>query len=148
MPTPQSGKMVPVPAGEFLMGSTAKQADNALNICNKYNHILFPDNQCKKELFDTEQQQHKVYLDAFQIDKYEVTNEQYAACMQAGRCEAAHFDDGTCYVYSGGSSWKQGTLLQSFRGANQPVVCVDWNQSKAFCEWDGKGRGNRGRLPI
>ncbi len=51
------------------------------------------------------------------------------------------FDDGTCYVWNG-SEWKQGILPQSFRGDNQPVVCVDWTQATAYAKWVG------GRLPT
>lgn len=33
---------------------------------------------------------HSVYLDAYTIDKYEVTNGRYAACVAAGGCTAPH----------------------------------------------------------
>lgn len=112
--------MVSVPAGDFMMG------------CNSS-----VDTECQAD----EKPYHKVYLDGYYIDKYEVTNDQYQTCVQAGRCTAAHFDDGSCYVYDG-KSWKQGTLPQSFRGGNQPVVCIDWSEAKAFCEYAGK------RLPT
>ena len=58
--------MVYVPAGEFLMGST--DADT--------------------EAFDDEKPQHKVYLDAFWIDRTEVTNAQYQQCVDSGTCAA------------------------------------------------------------
>jgi len=73
--------------------------------------------------------------------KSEVTVAQYGACVEAGKCELAHFDDGTCVVFDGKKMVK-GKLPEGFRGDSQPVVCVDWNQATAFCEWAG------GRLPT
>ena len=37
---------------------------------------------------DREKPQHTVYLDAFWIDKYEVTNVQYRECVVAGECRS------------------------------------------------------------
>jgi hypothetical protein len=54
--------MVYVPAGEFIMGSDEGRSD--------------------------EQPVHTVYLDAFYIDKTEVTNARYRECMEAGACDA------------------------------------------------------------
>jgi len=50
--------MVCVPAGEFIMGSDEGDRD--------------------------QQPVHTVYLDAFYIDKTEVTNAQYQKCVEAG----------------------------------------------------------------
>ena len=58
-------EMVYIPAGEFLMGSTDDDPDAG----------------------DDQKPQHTVYLDAFWIDKTEVTNAQYRKCVEAGACE-------------------------------------------------------------
>jgi formylglycine-generating enzyme required for sulfatase activity len=83
---------------------------------------------------------HKVAVRAFELAKTEVTNKQYQACVAAGACAPAHSSDGTCYVYDG-STWNQGKLSASAQGDDLPVVCVDWDQAKAFSRWAG------GRLP-
>jgi hypothetical protein len=57
--------MVYVPAGEFTMGAT--DAD--------------------QRAADREKPQHDVYLDAFWIDRTEVTNAQYQECVEAGVCQ-------------------------------------------------------------
>ncbi len=116
-PAPEG--MVRIPAGEFWMG------------CNPE-----VDDDCD----DDEKPGRKVWLDEYFIDRTEVTFEQYQRCVDAGTC-THHWDDGTCFVYTGGK-WKKGVLPVSFRGRKQPVVCVDWNQAEAFCRWAGK------RLPT
>ena len=84
---------------------------------------------------------HTVRVGSFEMARSEVTFGQYQACVDAGACTAPHVSDGTCYVKQGGS-WKKGTLPSIFQGAEQPVVCVDWEQARAYARWVG------GRLPT
>lgn len=71
-------------------------------------------------------------LDAYAIDKYEVTNARYAACVTAGGCTAPHDPD----------SFSRADYYGNPTYANFPVISVDWGAAKAFCAWDGK------RLPT
>jgi formylglycine-generating enzyme required for sulfatase activity len=86
-------KMVYVPAGEFLMGS--------------------PDSKGSSD----EHPQHTVYLDAFWIDRTEVTNAMYQKCVAADACPP-NSDYGS-----------------DFNDLDQPVVGVSWNDAQAYCQW-------------
>src|SRR5512147_102854 len=88
-------EMVLVPEGEFVMGS----------------------DQGEKQ----EQPVHQVYLNAYYIDKYEVTNALYTLCVDAGTCRGPY----------GRSKYNDPQYAQ------HPVVYVNWTMAKAFCEWRG-----------
>jgi formylglycine-generating enzyme required for sulfatase activity len=74
--------MVYVPSGEFIMGSSDAQVDGTLALCNENF------GNCERRWFEDEQPQHTVYLDAFYIDKTEVTDAQYRPCVEADACNA------------------------------------------------------------
>jgi serine/threonine-protein kinase len=98
-------EMVFVPAGPFIMGSN--------DVTN-------------------EKPEREVYLDAYWIDKYEVSNAQYAKCVEAGGCKARVANNSSKRVsYYGNSDFN-----------DYPVIWVDWNQASAYCEWAG------GKLPT
>jgi formylglycine-generating enzyme required for sulfatase activity len=94
--------LVYVPAGEFRMGS-----ENGL---------------------DDEKPVHTVYLDAFWIDQYEVTNRQYQACVDAGTCEPP----------SASRSFTHPSYYGNSEFDNYPVLHVNWDKANRYCEvWAG-----------
>lgn len=125
-PTFTPGEMVPVPAGEFRMGSTSQDIDLAMNICNMH------DPPCSRAWYTGEQPQHVVYLDAFSIDKFQVTNAQYRGCVAAGICAPPRETKSPTRI-----SYYSNPQYASF-----PVIYVMWEDAKAYCEWAGK------RLPT
>ncbi len=98
-------EMVMVPAGPFTMGTDSGDAEDA--------------------------PAHSVDLPAFEIDKFEVTNDDFALFVDATGYQ-------TDAEGSGGQSWRK---YAEGKG-NHPVVKVTWNDAVAFCEWAGK------RLPT
>ena len=113
---PSYTNMVLVPAGEFQMGSNENDAEN------------------------DEKPMHTVYVDAFYIDKYEVTNAQYKEFIDAnpqwqkGRIPRKYHDGD--YL----KHWK-GNNYPPSKG-NHPVVYVSWYAAMAYAQWAGK------RLPT
>ena len=109
-------EMVLIPAGEFQMGSDDSEAD------------------------DDEKPVHTVYVDAFYMDTYEVTNAQFKAFVDANpqwqkdRIDAK-FHDGP-YLYE----WNGNDYLAG--EANHPVTGVSWYAAMAYAQWVGK------RLPT
>lgn len=124
-PTPSAGdtrtsengmEQVFVSAGKFSMGS---YTDQSMREC------LQSRPQCEQDWFDNASPPHIVELDAFWMDKTEVTNAMYMWCVQAGEC----LPPGNL-IYSGDPAF-----------ANHPVVYVTWEQAETYCKWSG------GRLP-
>jgi formylglycine-generating enzyme required for sulfatase activity len=101
-----------VPAGQFYMGCSE---DLSSVKCDTDNRPI-----------------HAVYLDAFYIDRTEVTNAQYAACVTAGACRFPIEN----------SSESRSDYFTNPRYAEYPVINVDWNRADAYCRWIGR------RLPT
>ena len=119
--------IVYIPAGEFLLGSSDDD----------------PDAQ------EDEKPQQTIYLDAFWIDRTEITVAQFQDFVnQTGYVTEAE-QEGGGVVYSPdavsvrSASWKlpQGGGAPPATG-RQPVVQVSWNDARAYCEWAGR------RLPT
>ncbi len=117
--------LIYIPAGDFLMGS----ADS------------------DKESNSDEKPQHKVFLDAFWIDKTEVTNAMYARCVQAGACQA--LIETKSFARSG--------YYASAQFKDFPVIYTSWDDAGKYCkwaerrlpteaEWEKAARGAEGKL--
>jgi uncharacterized protein (DUF885 family)/formylglycine-generating enzyme required for sulfatase activity len=116
--------MVYIPAGSFQMGSNREDLSSILESCNQY-----PDAHCYPNFFQHEIPQHKVTLDSFWIDQTEVTNSQYRQCVRAGACQPP--------VECGSGELSTPLTYSDATQSDHPVVCVNWRQAVAYCEWAG-----------
>lgn len=104
-------EMVLIPAGEFHMGSTEEDEDAD----------------------EDETPQHPVFVAAFEIGKYPVTNGQYAHFVaETGHRPPYHWQEQTAPV----------DLL------NHPVTGVSWYDAVEYCQWLSKKEGRKYRLPT
>lgn len=91
--------------------------------------------------------QHEVEVTApFLIGRYEVTRREYAAFIDdTGRPahECLVYADRR-YVPAAGSSWRNPTFEQ---GDDHPVICVDWDDARAYADWLSDKTGRPYRLP-
>jgi formylglycine-generating enzyme required for sulfatase activity len=97
-------EMIMIPAGFFFMGSDSG-----------------PEN---------ERPRHRVWLDAFGIAKFPVTNKEYLIFVEDGGAMAAPF-------------WSD----KVFADPDQPVVGVSWQDAIAYCAWLSARTGETFRLP-
>jgi formylglycine-generating enzyme required for sulfatase activity len=94
--------MVLIPAGNFVMGSNTGEVD--------------------------EKPEHTVYMDAYYIDKYEVSNEQYELCVLLKVCRRP-IDV---------NSFQRLSYFGDPLFANYPVINVTFEMARAYCEdWRG-----------
>jgi formylglycine-generating enzyme len=109
----QPQEMVQIPAGKFWMGRA---------------YAIFTDSAdlVPRDRMD-DRPANNVYLDAFYIDKYEVTNADYARFVEATGAKPPWH-------------WPQGKIPK--RKDRLPVYNVNWFEATDFCKWAGK------RLPT
>ena len=105
---PAYDEMVRIPAGPFTMGSDKKTDKNAYLV---------------------EAPQRSVYLDAYDIDTYEVTTVQYLKFVLATN-RPPQVD----WKFDGGNF--QDTMV------SHPIMHVTWYEADEYCKWAGK------RLPT
>lgn len=112
--------LVLIPSGRFVMGTGAEELEKDVAECKQG----YP--ECDRRIFEAETPEHFVWLDAYFIDRYNVTNKQYLECILDNECTRP----------------RRSQFLSNPEYADFPVVFVDWNQAQNYCSWAG------GRLPT
>jgi formylglycine-generating enzyme required for sulfatase activity len=151
---PDLDEMVDVPAGEFLMGSTAEEIERFKAEAPSHMHSWF----------DDESPQRRVYVPAFRMAKYPVTNAQFRRFVEDGGYE------NETYWSPEGLAWLHRTAEEEadlpdyrqragrtepgywrdprFNRPNVPVVGVTWYEAEAYCRWLSIKEGRDYRLPT
>ncbi|MCB0183275.1 MAG: SUMF1/EgtB/PvdO family nonheme iron enzyme, partial [Caldilineaceae bacterium] len=123
-------RFVEVPAGEFRMGSTQAEIDDAFELCQQ------DYNSCSRDRFTDEAEQHTVSVDTFWIMQTEVTNAQFAAFVEAGGYAEEQWwteagwawrtEKNSTAPYSWDTNWNQ---------PDHPVVGISWYEAMAYAKW-------------
>jgi formylglycine-generating enzyme required for sulfatase activity len=101
-----------------------------------------------------ERPEHRVTLTrAYSLGKYEVTRGQFAAFVKATGHVTAAEREGSSWARGAGGEWSDapGVTWQSPgfpQTDDHPVVCVSWDDAKAFCDWASKRTNRVVRLPT
>jgi serine/threonine protein kinase len=74
-------------------------------------------------------------VEPFCLDVSEATVDDYAACVKAKKCTAAHAQGN--WPTTGGGQGARNTACNATREGHgaHPINCVDWAQAVAFCAW-------------
>jgi sulfatase modifying factor 1 len=80
---------------------------------------------------DDERPAHRVWVDAFELCAYQVTNAEYAKFLMATKHPRPYLWDDA-----------------NFHHPEQPVVAASWFDACAYCEWLSGATGRRYRLPT
>ena len=118
-------QMVVVPAGDYMMGSPSSEESRD----------------------DEESPRHRVTISKpFAVGKYEVTRGEFREFVS----DTGHSSGRGCSYWTGkewtksdAHSWRNPRFAQD---EDDPVVCVDWNDAKAYVKWLSGKTGHQYRL--
>ena len=141
-------KLVLIPPGEFMMGST-EPAEELVRAFAAYNR--------KPEFFKDEFPRHRVRITkAFYLGKFEVTVGQFRRFVAETGYKTEAESDGTggwgynpqtgqCEGRKPEFNWLNPGFTQT---DDHPVLDVTWNDVAAFCRWLSTKEGKTYRLPT
>jgi serine/threonine-protein kinase len=140
--------MVYVPAGEFKMGAPGLEWIRWPQSQRELKRMYY-----KPFLFTDEIPQHVVYLDAFWIDKTEVTVAMFRTFVEATGYKTTAERQGWGKPWTdgpkelewpkvNGTDWQHPYGPESTAKDDHPVTQVSWEDAAAYCKWVG------GQLPT
>ncbi len=145
-------RLIAIPAGPYIAGSTPEERDAA------YDAYLASSGQDTARLdrwFDREPERHVEQLPAFRIDLMPVTQVQFAEFVRAGRALPPTIDEAAWRAQ--GFAQDYATEVERFAWRDDrppagredhPVVLVTWSEANGYCAWRGEQRGEPRRLPT
>jgi formylglycine-generating enzyme required for sulfatase activity len=112
-----------LPAVVARLGASELELVAAIDLCQAEDDLGVAEG-CSRQRYEHEAPEREVFVPAFLLDRFEVTQAQYAQCMAAHRCDPP-----------------EPSGDERLTGRSYPVVFVDAERAARFCVWRG------GRLP-
>lgn len=136
-------EMMLVGAGDFWMGIGDADQARLKNECRQQGGV---EKDCA---FDREGPRHRVWLDAYYIDRYEVTNALFERFVRStnhrttaereGHGWARQYKDQRWqWIKLDGVDFRQPGGPGTSNDPSHPAVMVSWNDADAYCRWAGK----------
>ncbi len=142
-------EMVLVPAGEFWMGTSPEDVARLVEECRRFGD---DEGACRRWI-EPEAPRHKVALDAFYVDRHEVTVALFERFVTATGHRTLAEREGSGLVRAlkdrkvvtisvPGATWREPTGPGTRAEPAHPVTQVSWFDAVGYCKWAGK------RLPT
>ncbi len=138
-PHPTPGEMVLIPAGVFVMGTSPTRPHD-------YGYAA------------PELPEHEVYLDAYEVGKYEVTRGEFREFIEDQGYDKNQYWPTPALTPKWALSWHEPgywtTPPPDWSGGdyppadNHPVLGVSWYEAQAFAKWKSEKTGDKYRLPT
>ena len=137
-------RMVAIPAGQYIAGSTLEERGAAYD---DYLKTAGHDGAREHHWFDKEPDRHTKTLPAFRIDLMPVTQAAYAEFVAAGRAPAPTMDEATWKAQGFAQLWATQVVRYVWRDGrpppgheDHPVVLVTHDEATRYCQWRNKRR--------
>jgi formylglycine-generating enzyme required for sulfatase activity len=129
---PNCPEMIVIPAGKFMMGSSPEETDREVELApGSFASTI-------QKVVLTERPLHEVTIDlSFALAKFPVTKNEFSAFVD----ETGYTPAAGCRLYalqyhiSPQADWRLPGFAQTER---DPVVCISWQDAKAYIEWLNK----------
>ena len=143
-------EMVLIPEGEFWMGNTPEGLAAFRSYCTRFPKVP----SCKNGAYERDELPRRlVTLDAFYIDRFEVTNALFEKFVKVTghQTVAERRRNGGVWIeknrgwqqeQTAGATWRSPNGPGSPAQPTHPVMQVAWHDAAAYCRWAGK------RLPT
>lgn len=141
-PGTRGPEMVFVEGGTFEVGGTDALIAEQRKACERFVPLKY----CVEATFAKQRPAFEAELEGLFVDRTEVTNAHYQACLDAGSCSPRNYqtcaliDPKTGLFPEGTLNEKQAEQLKETIGVPPmlPASCVTQAQAEAFCTWAGK----------
>ncbi|MBM4054021.1 MAG: formylglycine-generating enzyme family protein [Planctomycetes bacterium] len=126
--------MIFIPEGKFLMGSTKADIEKLLEL----------DKSIETYRLNNEMPQREVFLNAYYIDKYPVTNAAFSQFIESNGYKDKRYWSEAGWQYVLDTNLLESDDIDNILSGDKdcPVVNVSWYEAEAFAHWSGK------RLPT